>query len=212
MRRRPSPRHGTQAGFTLPEVLVALMLLGVVLAIGHQGVRFLIATEATTATAVERLARLQVALTLFERDLVQTIDRPIRDGSGRTLAALQVAPGGPAAVLEFTRAGSLIPDGWHGDPRNSDLLRVGYRWEARRLVRDVWPVLDRVPGSRPKSDALLEGVRALRVRVRSDDGSWHLRTPLPEVVGRPPLVPVAIELAMTVDDIGDVRRLIVLRR
>jgi type II secretory pathway component PulJ len=43
------------------------------------------------------------------------------------------------------------------------------RWQVRNgvLYRDAWPVLDRVPGSRPQSQRVLEGVQRFTVGIET---------------------------------------------
>jgi hypothetical protein len=47
------------------------------------------------------------------------------------------------------------------------------RWQVRDgvLYRDAWPVLDRVPGTRPRSQRMLDGVRSFAVDIEAGAGS-----------------------------------------
>ncbi len=193
-----------QQGFTLVEVLVALAVVAVVALLAHQMLKLVITGEERLAPRRRQLAALQIAMATIQRDLAQIADRPVRDGFGRPRPALVL---GGAAVLEFTRAGRPNPM----DRRQADLVRIGYRLRGRTLVREVWPVLDRVQSSAPIPVPLLDEVTDATARVRTDDGAWHAAVPDRRreagTTDQPPR-PVAIEVTLTIDRVGRVRRLV----
>lgn len=194
------------SGFTLVEVLVALAVLAVVLVLAQQGLRLMTGAEESLGPRRQRLSGLQVAMATLERDLMQLASRPVRDGNGRPLPALSLGGSG-GALIAFTRSGRDNPM----DRTQADLVRIDYRLEGKALLRDLWPVLDRVPGTEPVTVRLLDGVTAARARLRTDDGRWHDRAPLPEVKTGPdelPPLPAAIEVTLEVEGIGGVRRLV----
>lgn len=200
-------------GFTLVEVMVALAVLAVAATLGHQALRFLTGTEARLEPLRQRFTALETAFAVIDRDLLQLADRPIRDESGQSKPAL-VFGGGERGLVSFTRSGRDNP---MSDPR-SDLVRIDYRLDGERLLRDAWPTLDRVPGTAPVTLELLDGVRSARIRLRDDRGQWHEQAPLPPSNppeasapapgSAPPARPALIEVRLTVAGLGELHRLI----
>lgn len=64
---RPAPRHG----FTLVELLVALMLMAVMSGMAWQGLDALLRSREATQASIERSALLQTVLAQWEQDLEQ---------------------------------------------------------------------------------------------------------------------------------------------
>ena len=146
--------------------------------------------------------------------------RQVRDEFGEQEPALL---GGPAAryLLSFTRAGWFNPNQL---PRSS-LQRVNYVLEEDALWRESWPVLDRAANSEPQRVQLLTGVEDVQLAflagldrlepgregenldTRSWPESWVADTSQPGS-GIPP--PVALELRLELEDLGELRRLYVL--
>ena len=128
--------------------------------------------------------------------------------------------GGAAArfALSFTRGG------WHNpnDLPRSNLQRVNYRVEDGALWRDTYPVLDRAPDTQPQQVRLLEGVellepvflgdlaaaeregRGLTIDTSGWQSSWVADTSAPGVELLPP---VALEIRLELDDLGELRRI-----
>ena len=205
------------AGFTLIEVLIALAITAFVAAVAYSSLSTaLLAVESTRATA-QRTYEMNRAWMIISRDLRQFVARPVRDEFGQVEPAMA---GGAAArfALSFTRGGWHNPNGL---PR-SNLQRVNYRVEDGALWRDTYPVLDRAPDTQPQQVRLLEGVevlelvflgdlaaaeregRGLTIDTRGWQASWVADTSAPDIVLLPP---VALEIRLELEDIGELRRI-----
>ena len=205
------------AGFTLIEVLIALAITAFVAAVAYSSLSTaLLAVESTRATA-PRTYEMNRAWMIISRDLRQFVARPVRDEFGQVEPAMA---GGAAArfALSFTRGGWHNPNGL---PR-SNLQRVNYRVEDGALWRDTYPVLDRAPDTQPQQVRLLEGVevlelvflgdlaaaeregRGLTIDTRGWQASWVADTSAPDIVLLPP---VALEIRLELEDIGELRRI-----
>jgi len=205
------------AGFTLIEVLIALAITAFVAAVAYSSLSTaLLAVESTRATA-QRTYEMNRAWMIISRDLRQFVPRPVRDEFGQVEPAMA---GGAAArfALSFTRGGWHNPNGL---PR-SNLQRVNYRVEDGALWRDTYPVLDRAPDTQPQQVRLLEGVevlelvflgdlaaaerqgRGLTIDTRGWQASWVADTSAPDIVLLPP---VALEVRLELEDIGELRRI-----
>ena len=91
-------------GFTLLELLVALAIFAVLSALAYGGLKSMLDAKNQVAAEAEKLARLQTALAMIERDLEQATARPIRDQFGERQPAM-TATSGHDQVVEWTRNG-----------------------------------------------------------------------------------------------------------
>ena len=146
--RRVATRSGLR-GFTLLEMLVALAIFGLLAVMSYGGLASVLEQQFRTEAEAERLAALQKAYLIMQRDIEQVVARPVRDGFGD-----EQPPLAGDQALEFTRGGWSNP---LGRPR-SNLQRVAYAWDDRQLRRYVWQVLDRAQDSQPLGQLLLENV------------------------------------------------------
>lgn len=132
-------QYANSLGFTLVEVLLAMVITAFVGLLAYSGLSTSITAAETHGQQAQLIADIQLPLTVIERDIRHAIDRPIRDEYGDIESAMS---GGTfnEYVLKLTR------HGWD-NPRQllrSDLQRVRYSLENDELWRESWSVLDRV--------------------------------------------------------------------
>ena len=164
MTRRRSPRA---AGFTLVEVMIALMIFGMIAAAGVALLAFSVRAQATTDAVLDDLGDVNRLAAVMTADLAQAQDRPTRDEAGVRLPAFAGAAGA-TPLLRLVRAGWSNPD---AAPR-ADLQKVEYRLSGTTLERIAYPALD---GAAPLAPAaLVEGVAQVRLRFRYA-GAWSDR-------------------------------------
>lgn len=192
-------------GFTLLELLVALVILAVIGIMAYSGLDTVLTARLQTDQQAAQLARLQMALIWLGRDLEQYIERPIRDQYGDKQPALQ----GTLSQLELTRAGKRNPAQL---PRSS-LQRVGYHLEDSTLWRSHWRVLDRAQDARPIQMALLNDIDEIKCRYLDEQRRWHEQWP-PDLLNapfddetHPPPTLKAIEITLNVGEWGRIVRL-----
>ena len=168
-------RRAAERGFTLVEVMVALMIFGMIAAAGVAILSFSIRAQAASATRLDDGAAIARTIAALSADLAQATPRAARDEGG-TLR--------PAFVGEAT-AMSLVRGGWtniDANPRAS-AQKVAWRLDGTNLVRVGYPQLD---GAAPLSTTpMLTNVGAARLRYRFA-GAWSDRwdgangVPLPQ--------------------------------
>lgn len=187
-------------GFTLVEMMVALLIFGLISAAGVAVMSFSVDSQQVVRVRTHRLGELQRARSALKADLAQAAQRPVRDETGRPGARAfgggEQAVGG--ALIQLVRRGWDNPD---GDPRAS-LQAVEYRVREGRLERRARPGLDGAAYGDPQ--VLLTGVRDARVAflVR---GQW-IET-LPNGPRQP--LPQAVRVDLTLDDYGALSQLFV---
>ncbi|MCG6117807.1 MAG: type II secretion system minor pseudopilin GspJ [Aquimonas sp.] len=184
-------------GFTLFEVLVAVALFAVVAALAYGGLDSVLRARGQLAEQAEQMARLQLAIGLLERDIRAAAGRPVRDGFGATVPALV----GGVSSLELSRHGhaNLL------EAPRAEVERLAWRRESDQLLRERWPVLDRVPATPIERSSLLQGVQSIRFRFLLRGGRSFDAWP-PAVAA--PALPAAIEIEFEVEGLGRLRRLV----
>ena len=183
-----------EAGFTLVEMLVAMVIFAM---LAVAGVGLLRASVDTQAAIDNRLAGLngqERVAALFTADLGQAIARPLVGLGERRLLSFS----GTASSVSLMRGGWANPD---GQPR-STLQRVEWTGLQSNVSRIAHLFLD---GSDPGQPAIIQrDVESFSLRYRRADGGWvdrfesTERELLPAAVemtararGNPPLVVIA---------------------
>ena len=198
---KPAPR-----GFTLLELLVALAVFSIMSIAAYSGLRNVLFTRAAVEAQSQRLAAVQLAVYRLEQDIEQAMPRSIRDEYGDPQAAL-LGDELSDDRLALTRAGWDNP---LGQPR-ANVQRVAYRLREGRLWRLHWPVLDRGGRIEPRETLLLDQVRAFKVRFL-DRNEWRNDWPPPANAETDPKIPDpmprAVEISLTLEDWGEITRLL----
>ncbi|MGQ0587863.1 MAG: type II secretion system minor pseudopilin GspJ [Gammaproteobacteria bacterium] len=189
-------------GFTLIELMVVLIIFSVLAVLAYGGLNSVLTARERVQQSLERTTALQKAYLRLRNDLQQLRARPARDGFGDPQAALILLPDG---AVEFTRSGWRNP---LGQPRSA-LERVAYRLDGeRRLLRVSWRALDRAQDATVSEVVVLDRVEEIRWRFLEGE-EWRDGWPVPGAGASPALdaVPRAVELVLTLEDLGDVRLL-----
>ena len=190
-------------GFTLIELMVALAIFAMVSVVSFSGIMLMIDNRDRVTAHAERLADIQTALTLLQRDLQQAAARPIRDPFGDPRAAMLAED---LADLEFTRSGHSNPLGI----RRSELQRVAYRIEEGALQRLSWSVLDQQPEPPRQDRVLLERIEDIELRFMDDDTQWLQIWPPAGAETATALLPRAVEVTLTLEDLDTITRVVAL--
>ncbi len=172
----------SEAGFTLIEVMVSLLIFGMIAAAGVAILSFSVRAQGTTGAKLDDMAALTRTVSILSADLAQARDRSARDEAGTVVPAFVGESGsGVAPMLRLVRAGWSNLD---GAPRAS-LQKVAYQVQGGALQRIAYPMVDGAQGLSPA--ALMTHVRqvALRYRIK---GAWSDRwdgangVPLPDAM------------------------------
>jgi general secretion pathway protein J len=185
-------------GFTLVELMVALVIFGMLSAAGVALLSFSVRVQAVAEERLGDLAQLRRAGALLAGDLAQAAPRVHRDQSGAARPAFAGSAGDTAGpALAFVRRGW---ENVEGEARPS-LQRVEYRLSGDRLERVAWPLID---GAAPLAPVtLIDGVRSLRLRYRDKQGQWRPRWDPTQ----PTDLPLAVEMVLDAQGSGATRQL-----
>jgi len=158
-------------GFTLIEMLVVFAVFAIMGVIASQIVSRVLHNQQVLSERGMRLAEVQRAMQIVQRDILQLSPRSIRDQLGDRGEPLLIGADG---LMEFTRAGWRNPLAQH----RSELQRVGYIVQDGDLYRAYWPVLDRTPDSEPNLQRLLSNVEEVEFFAMDVSGNEHSFWPL----------------------------------
>ena len=187
-----------QQGFTLVEMLVALLIFAMLSAAGVALLSFSVRAQAAADERLGVLAEVRRAGAMLTSDMAQAAPRIARDENGAPSPAF-IGGSGQGDQLAL----SLVRRGWEnldGGTRPS-VQKVQYRLTGDALQRSAYRFVD---GARPMEPVtLISGVRQLRLRYRDKDGAWRDRwDPV-----RPLEMPVAVEMVVETESSGSVRQL-----
>jgi general secretion pathway protein J len=190
------------------EVMVALFIMAMIALLASQAFNTASTGAAATREAMDRLAAIDRTLVMIESDLRNAIPKALRTRLGEALPPVYVAQSDDY-WLTVMRGGMANP--LH--QRRTEEVRVGYRYIDEVIWRDLWYN----PLEQEQEDArqlkLLEGVTFLEVRVLPQSASSLAAGPWldawPPNAGNLEL-PLAIEVILTLEDMGEIRRLFML--
>jgi general secretion pathway protein J len=208
-----SSTRNTQNGFTLLELLIAIAIFAIVGILAMSGYNQLLRQREHAAETMARIRAVQRTVVRLTQDFGQLEPRPIRDATAASVQpALSFNTTG-TYVIEFTRSGWTNPAGIN----RSTLQRVGYRLVDGKLYRDYWTVLDRTLSNPPVQTQLLDKVTTFSLRFMDTNHQWQTswpvstgttRTTTPTTTVRPRALPLAVEITLTLQDWGDIKRIV----
>src|SRR3989338_8569633 len=188
--------HHRQAGFTLIEILIALVIFAVVGVMAALSLHTMIRAHAKLKKTDRETVQLEVAMTMMRRDFSETIHRQITDEIGAQEPAFLAS--GSGEIL-LTRAGLVNPLQLS---QQSNMQRVGYALEGDQLVRLTWNVLDQSPQTTSEKQVLLRGVQSLQWTFIADNGSQFSNWPLANMTALQSPLPKAVYMVMHVANVG----------
>lgn len=190
---------GMVRGFTLLEVLLALVIFSMLSLSAYAVLQNVILSNDVTEHKIQRLTELQKAMQIMAGDFYQVIDRSWREEGMSTQTVIETNAAqlhSDEDALAVVRAGWLNPG---GRLRRSELQRVGYRLTYGHLERLSWLYPDVVTGTQPQATRLLSGVEHFKLRFYKDGlwrSDWQTSTELPQ----------ALEVTLTLSDYGQIQR------
>ncbi|MHA7873583.1 MAG: type II secretion system minor pseudopilin GspJ, partial [Hyphococcus sp.] len=158
-----------QNGFTLPEVLVALLIFSLVAAASVYALRLGVDSRDQLSAADAELKQLQLARTLIKEDFAQVAQRPVRDEFGILTPAhfhggqslfFRRPADGETQLIAFTRSGWTNPNA--RAPR-STLQYVEYLVRDNALIRRARVYPDEAPRSETLERVLFTDIDSARM-------------------------------------------------
>jgi general secretion pathway protein J len=164
-------------------------------ALAYGGLNSIARTRGELAAREDAFRDLMRAVGTLQRDLRETVARPVRGNFGQPLPAFV----GSANTLEFTRLGFANPQ---AEPR-SNLERVLYEVDASTLKRGRYDALDRAPTTAPSITDLKIKAEDFRLRYLDAQNRWLDEWPPPQT-GDTTLLPRAVEWRLRTHGDGEI--------
>ncbi|MFB3125321.1 MAG: type II secretion system minor pseudopilin GspJ [Woeseiaceae bacterium] len=195
-----------QKAFTLIEVLVAFAIFGILAAFAYGALSQTLLSAEILGERMDRLQAIQKSIRYLSHDFLQLAPRPVRQELGDSFDPALLTDFSSEFALELTHGGWSNPVAL---PRGT-LQRSAYRLEDDELVRYYWTVLDRTLSNEAIGVTILDGVESLLFRYLLDSGDWIEQWPPPTLPGPLGLRqrPRAVEIVLTLQDEGEIRRII----
>ncbi len=209
MEPRPADKWGNtlkqarRNGFTLIEVLVALVVFGALSLLAYMSLGQTLSNADMLNERMDRLQSIQRTISFLSSEFLQTVPRSVRVELGDApMPALQSSFGSDFA-LQLTHGGWPNPAG----VARSTMQRTAYRIEDGELIRYHWNVLDRTINNTPLATVMLEEVESLTFRFLQLTDEWTEQWPplTPQGTANSSL-PRAVEIVLTLADEGEIRR------
>ena len=161
-RSRESIPGGRAGGFTLLEVLVAMVLLALFAVASYKALDAVLMAERYASAEMARWRQLAVAFSRIKNDCGNAVaDLRPSHGWRRGMHAGQESDGTPYFELD-----RLLPEDQAGG-----IQRVGYRYRDGTLLRRVWQ--ETAPATEAPVEApLLEGLSGVALRYLDGKGNW----------------------------------------
>jgi len=192
-------------GYTLIEVLVALLIFAILATLVMGGLVSILSVRENQRQYVVKTLALQRFWAIIERDLTQIIQRPITNNLGVREAAIVVQQTPTTQLLTFTRAGHINP---MMQARRSTLQRVRYELQGSQLIRQSWRVLDQVGNPIPQSQILISNIANLQWQFYDDNNRVYSVWPPINTIQKQ--LPRAIACQVTFNNRQQMRRLFIL--
>ncbi len=197
------------AGFTFIEMLVAILIFSIFSYGTFVAVKLASDQRVMTDESMSRVREIQHAMVTLSRDFFQLSPRPVRGQLGDTHIPALRSDARTEYVVELTRGG------WSnhlGFPRGT-LQRVAYRMEDNVLYRGHLAVLDATLANELVETELITGVDNIEIRFLNTANQWSTQWPplgTLNVSGPVELRmrPVAVEIVIELEDVGEITRLI----
>ncbi len=197
---------GRFAGFTLIEVMLAMVITAFVAMLAYSGLDAAMSAAESHEGQAERIAEIQLPLSVLERDIRNSVARPIRDEYDQFIGAMV---GGELNDYPLI----LTRSGWD-NPRElprSNLQRVRYVLDNEELWRESWPVLERLSEEEGQTRTLLlAGIKRFQLSFLNPGSVNASQSPLGgewiEEWSEPQQLPLAVEITLEIDNFGEVKR------
>lgn len=158
-------------GFTLIEVMIALLVLSLLALMSYRGLGAVLDAREHVKLETEKWRRVTAFFDRFERDVELAAPRTVRSASGPAPAWL----GAPAAAAEpAAEAQARLEFSRFASTEGIDTARrIGYRLnEKQEIELWLWPGLDAAPDTLPLRYPVLAGVKTFELQYLNRSLAW----------------------------------------
>ncbi len=188
-------------GFTLIEVLISILIFAFLATGAYQVLGSAIDTDEIAGKKISRLGEIQKVISLMDMDfnhIAYRSNRYVTTSSHRYIWAQKNIYNSDDWAIEFVRASNMNPGAMLD---RNELLRVAYRLKNNNLERGTYVRTDPAQNDEPNWEIVLKNVSRFEFRFNASSTSinWTGSTASTSL-------PHAIEVTMTLEDVGKIRR------
>ncbi|MCL2297088.1 MAG: type II secretion system minor pseudopilin GspJ [Proteobacteria bacterium] len=198
-------------GFTLVEILIALMIFSVISVLAYRATAALTDGELRLTQEAAHWRAIEQVFTRLEADVRQALPRPLAEG-GHTLPPWRGQHEPQRRVeLQFARAAPGLPT----TVSTARGQRMAYVWQRNEnggaLELLYWPAFDNLPNTAPQRYLLLDGIAYFRLDYLSRNGDWIDEWPPADKTTSDAPLPRAVRVQLAAADGAVVERLFALQ-
>ena len=188
-------------GFTLVELLTALLVLSLVALMSYRGLAAVLDSREHVRQETAKWRSVSAFFARFGRDVALAAPRPVRIESIVAPAWQGSVDTGARPSVAFSRFASA--------EGVDTARRLGYRLnEKQEIELSLWPGLDMAPGVQPMRYPVLTGVVRFELRYLTSARAWVDAWPVP---GFDAQVPEAVQLRIVLASGEDIVRVFALK-
>lgn len=192
-------------GFTLIELLIALTVFAILATITSSVLYNTFTTRARVNEQIERLNELELAISIIQQDVNQTIQRAIRGNEMRVFPIFV----GQLHYLELTRDGVMNPESIE---KRSTLKRIALVCEENQLIHRTWRGLDTIDRNTYEDKILINNLSDCHFNYLNQNlqllPEWRAHAVSQNQRSEP--LPKAIQFNVTLKDWGEMNLLFII--
>ncbi|HEY7774834.1 MAG TPA: type II secretion system minor pseudopilin GspJ [Marinagarivorans sp.] len=196
-----------QRGFTLIEVMIAIVIMAMIAVMTSQAFTVAIGSSEATQEAIDRMTAVDRVWVLLETDMRNVIPAMPRVTRDKPIPPVYIDPSDEYRMT-LLRAGYANPLRL---PR-TEVVRIGYRFEDAAIWRDTWINISENDERNARPQKILEGVTDVFIKALPNNnrasvsgGPWQERWPASGQ--KPQTLPAAIEITLVTEDFGEIKRI-----
>ena len=168
-------RHKFERGFTLVEVVISSLIIGIILSSIFYALGFLNINLDRLSKNHENYEKFITTLSIIEQDLKTLSSRSIRDEYGDYQPSLVVSNTNDKKII-FSR--TIFNELDH----TQYTYRIEYDFSNQQLKRNIWNVLDRIQNSNYQTHTLDENILDFSVSITDYNMQWHQSWPIGYII------------------------------
>jgi general secretion pathway protein J len=194
-------RYAAARGFTLIELMSALLVLSLLALMSYRGLGAVLDAREHVKLETDKWRRVAAFFARFERDVQLAAPRPVRSESGTDPAWRGEPAVPPLPRLVFSRFAAT--------EGVDTARRIAYQLnEKQEIELWLWPGLDVAPGTLPLRYPVLAGVKTFDLQYLSPALAWV--NTWPTLPGDPP-IPQAVRLRIVLATNEEIVRIFALQ-